>query len=169
MRETSTLSSGYQGIAFTAVLKEADEFVRMLPTESYCAYCGDHATQWDHVVPQTFLTVSETRTFTSGVVPCCQQCNGHLSNMVFESLDERLDYVGWRVKRKHKKIIESPDWSDAEIKELGPGLRRSVKNMADQKRLVANRLRYLERGTFKAWFDVYATDQAVAAEKANRK
>lgn len=147
-------------IAFFQIIQEADLFLAMMPVHSRCVYCGDAAGHWDHVVPHSFIAVGARRTWNAGVLPACYRCNGILGNLIFDSLDERLGHVAKRMEAKHRKILRTPDWTDEEMAEISPNLRKGVIDMLAEKKDLAAKFRYLNRGTFRLWLDLYEQDVA---------
>lgn len=139
-------------------IKQIDRLLRQTDDHSRCVYCGDIATCWDHVVPQSFVSVSKDRQWEHGVAPSCQECNGILSNHLFDNLDDRLTHVLWRVKHKYAKLIAMPEWYDPELKELGPNLRRHITKHVALKKWIHSRMRFLDRGDFDLWLDLSRQD-----------
>lgn len=89
-----------------------------------CEYCGDHATTVDHVIPRSWLGVARGKsTGDTEQVPCCHDCNVHLSNFYLHTIEERTDYIKKYLKREWNNLeVEWPyeeDW-----KQLGNNLRR---------------------------------------------
>lgn len=58
-----------------------------------CRYCGDYATDVDHVLPVT----AGGRNREDNLVASCRFCNAVAFNHVFDSFDERLAYVQRRI------------------------------------------------------------------------
>lgn len=156
LSDASQSETVMRDVAFRGVIDAANVFLGTMPTQGFCVYCGDYATDWDHVVPHSFLTTCERRSYSSGVLPSCHWCNAHLSNGIFETLDERLHFVSGRFFSKHRKILSAPDWTEREIAELGPNLRSGVRQMAIEKQYLRARGVYLGRGVFDLWSLVYA-------------
>lgn len=116
-----------------------------------CYYCGKQATQIDHVIPKNML-----RNFALSTEPItleniarrvlmvfsCGECNRLLSDTFTESLTEKKKLLKSRLKRRHKKLLEIPDWSPNEIEELGYNLRSYVQNSLDRLFLLKERLRW---------------------------
>ena len=95
-----------------------------------CAYCGDRATSKDHVLPVVYSNAhpdmpTERRDLLF-TVPACRQCNSIASGRVFDSLGEKRAYIHDELRRRNRKLLESQSWSDEDLKELGPSLRRRL-------------------------------------------
>lgn len=54
-----------------------------------CQYCGDHATEIDHVVPWSYIENNKD----SNLVASCGPCNRKASNKGFDSFEEKKRYI----------------------------------------------------------------------------
>jgi hypothetical protein len=54
-----------------------------------CLYCGGVADSIDHVLPWSFRPDNAT----NNLVPACMECNGIASNLIFQTLDQKVRYV----------------------------------------------------------------------------
>jgi hypothetical protein len=102
-----------------------------------CYYCGETATCIDHVVPRAMLETLATLEddYVSDVlarfgrrmtVPSCRECNAILSSSYQDSLAKRKAECKRRLRARHRKLLAMPDWSEAELRELGSKLRSQV-------------------------------------------
>lgn len=69
-----------------------------------CGYCfSNWATEYDHLTPRSAggLTVS------SNLFPSCKRCNCILGNLIFDTLEEKRNYVQERLKKKGIKLLSS--------------------------------------------------------------
>jgi len=99
----------------------------------YCVYCGDFFSEMDHYPPAT-----ETR---QGVlIPSCNECNSILSNLRFERFEDRVKYVKKKLKSRYKKALETPEWSEEELSELGQSLREAAVLWREQQRFIRKRV-----------------------------
>jgi hypothetical protein len=108
---------------------------------STCIYCGDAASDRDHVVPVYYRSV---RTYETDTVPACRDCNSAiLSNRPLFTVEDRRAYVAGALRRRLAKT-RSVEWTDEELADLGPALRTAVE--ADQlaRRKLIQRLAYAE-------------------------
>jgi hypothetical protein len=98
---------------------------RMRGAES-CVYCGDWYECRDHYVPVSWLGLQ--RHYTSGdCVPCCQECNLLLGNVRIFDLSQRALFLGDRYQITRSKVLNLPNWSDEELKEIGYSLCKLIK------------------------------------------
>lgn len=66
-----------------------------------CVYCGDLATDLDHVIPSSYGGKSTPE----NLVASCQWCNAKLSNRYFEDgVDGKKAYIRENFQRKFRKI-----------------------------------------------------------------
>ena len=81
----------YSSLRTTRTLSKAKRkpITYELPPQSTCAYCGNHATSWDHVIPYA-ITQKHRR---ENLVPACMKCNGIASAKVFDSFEEKRLYI----------------------------------------------------------------------------
>ena len=62
---------------------------RQLP-DTACGYCFDaQATEWDHMIPWSYRRDNSE----ANLMPSCHRCNAMLYNKVFETIEERREYV----------------------------------------------------------------------------
>ena len=106
---------------------------KLIIEKGRCTYCGISATERDHVVPLSFQRagkrIAQSRTFRDqpdNIVPCCRECNAIASDKVFSSIFEKRSYIKHRLKQKYKKLLQSPNWSQSEIDEMGPKMKRYI-------------------------------------------
>jgi hypothetical protein len=93
-------------------------------TGTKCAYCGQTATERDHVLPRSAdVPKSHLRRLT---VVCCSECNQLAANFIHDSVRERREFVQTRLSIKYRKLLDSPDWTEVELCELGPDLRQNI-------------------------------------------
>src|SRR5262245_52076458 len=102
-----------------------------------CHYCGIACDSVDHAVPQSLIdavrasgdealmaAVSDRRRRMT--VPCCRECN-HLAGAVYdETLDKRRHRIAERFERRHRRLLQIPDWSATELMELAEPMRLRV-------------------------------------------
>jgi hypothetical protein len=69
-----------------------------VPADTICVYCFDRwADSWDHVIPYSYIG---DRLGKTNLVPACRRCNGLASNKMFDSLQEKREYVQNRIAGK---------------------------------------------------------------------
>ncbi len=105
-----------------AIVKERKEFstvVGWMFDKSVCFYCGEHATQKEHVVPQSTL-------YPTWIVPSCVECNVLAGAKPFVSVLDKMHWLKDRRARRYAKLLKMPEWTEDEIAELGHALRSKV-------------------------------------------
>lgn len=89
-----------------------------------CTYCGEHATQMDHVWPVSQMWVWPEN-HVSFVVESCQDCNLKLGAKCFVLMDDRQKEVRRLLEKENKKLLNMK-WSEKELNELGPSMQTYV-------------------------------------------
>lgn len=118
-----------------------------------CYYCGEIADTVDHVVPQSMLQKLSTlededvtallvRFNRRLTVPACFDCNVTLGNSYQDTLAKRKDELKRRLRRRFKKYLDIPEWSDRELGQLGEHLQQRVLAGIYKQQVVLRRLRY---------------------------
>lgn len=107
-----------------------------------CVYCGLDATDRDHLVPVSFLRNGKRKGVFEAqeTVPSCRECNSLLGNNVFDTFEDRLDYVQKRINDKYGDILRQVDWSESEIAEMGYNFRVPLKAVMLAKKITKLRL-----------------------------
>lgn len=120
---------------------------QMLDNREACFYCGDIATEEDHVIPHSFLHgLGAARTgYGTDTLPACRECNGMLGSLVFDTLEERLDELAFKTKTKYKQALSKPDWAERELNELTGNLRGQIRAQGLKKLWVEAKLDNLTR------------------------
>lgn len=99
-----------------------------------CTYCGIVCDTIDHVVPQHLLKSAESSELDlSGVmrmqrweVPSCRECNSAIGGKIFKTLAERRKYAKDHIRKKYASYLRTPNWTEEELDELGPNMKREV-------------------------------------------
>lgn len=107
-----------------------------------CIYCGLRATTVDHFVPLSVVAMLATVGNVKGkfLLPSCGECNGIASNSIFRTVAAKRRYIHERLRKKYRKLLELPDWSEEEKDEIGWNLRTSVEAGMAQKSVLLQRL-----------------------------
>lgn len=97
-----------------------------------CVYCGNLANTLDHVLPVSVaarVNIKSRRHMKQGLnrVPCCGECNRLANNEVFFSIREKRAYIQEKIRFKYRDILKVTIWEPEELDELGPTLRRQIK------------------------------------------
>lgn len=109
-----------------------------------CVYCGDQASQRDHVVPHSVTNSREDKyDFDhTKVVPACKECNAALYNRPLFTVAERAQ---WLLVRLKKKLNQTPTWDKTELNELGKTLRSFVVSQQIKRENLEKRISHLEQ------------------------
>lgn len=119
-----------------------------------CVYCGDIATQWDHVLSLAYVAnlnaVVDWRhpgarhEMRQGfcMVPACAECNRLAGATPFVWIREKRDFIQRKLKKKYDHVLEAETWSDKEIRELGPTLRSHVRNQEWEQKVLNLRIQW---------------------------
>jgi hypothetical protein len=98
-------------------LKEVVDWIR---DRGLCFYCGENATEIEHVIPQRL----EYPTWT---VMSCRECNSLAGGEAFVSALDKARYIRDRRERRYRDLLRMPEWDDEELQEMGPTMRRSIR------------------------------------------
>jgi hypothetical protein len=122
------------------------EYVRRSAVEGQCFYCGVVADTEDHVPPRTvrpiLLAEGLADRYPFIEVPCCRECNSVLGARCVWTLPERKRFIKKALRRRYRKWLAVPDWSESEIGRLGPMLQRAVLHGLAMRDLTLERLRF---------------------------
>ncbi|GAG16814.1 unnamed protein product [marine sediment metagenome] len=118
--------------------------------ENTCYYCGMPASAVDHTIPRIILeslrefkdTLQQMTRGRKLTVPCCGECNSMLGASYQRTLEERKQELKYRLRRKYKKLLAMPYWTDEQIDEFGFHLRDYIEESARQREVVEFRLRW---------------------------
>lgn len=113
-----------------------------------CYYCGMPAGDIEHAVPRASLpdlqvlgisTDEGSRTWT---VASCRECNVLAGATLFPTLAQRKAYIKSRIRKRYRKIINCPRWTDSELAQLGYSLRTAVLETQAKRDEVIARLKW---------------------------
>ncbi len=112
-----------------------------------CIYCGDPATDVDHIPAITWLYAlgsEHFKKFPIITVPACKRCNGWLSDKPFHTIRQRKGYIATRLRRIFDKVMSSPKWEDEEIEEMGAMFKTFLRNREDIRAFGLRKLEWAE-------------------------
>ena len=119
---------------------------------NHCYYCGMPADTTDHAIPQVILRtidrIADPDIYRRMVlrrrltVPCCSQCNSLIGAKYQKSLEERKKYLKARLRRKYKKLLNMPKWTETEINEMGGRMQEYIRESQLLKDDIRKRLRW---------------------------
>ncbi len=107
---------------YDKIVEQKEEFLAVVGwmfDNQVCFYCGEHAVQKEHVVPQVTL-------YPSGIVPSCQECNLLAGAALHTNVLDKLMFIKDLRLKRYRKLLEMPEWSWDEIQDLGKNLRSLV-------------------------------------------
>ena len=110
-----------------------------------CVYCGDHATDEDHVPP----IAAVNRLGPHGqmvLVASCDECNTLAGSLHHTTVSERCIYLEKRIRQRYRNLVLAAEWSAEELAELGPNIRQHIECTETQARKVRRRLEMLAMG-----------------------
>lgn len=113
-----------------------------------CLYCGNPATELDHVFPISIAAQLELRrpsVFAAVrrglvVVPCCGECNRICANRPFLSPLEKRAFLKRQLAKKYGKMARAVVWDEDEIDDLGPNLKSTINQKMQEKARIELRL-----------------------------
>ena len=114
-----------------------------------CRYCGILSTDKEHVTPRSWIDMCkdmkrmgiDVEIPKEIIVPSCRECNMLALDKVFENIKEKKNYIHEKLKRRYRKLLHFPIWSDEEIMELDGGLRLQVFMFNEVVKIIKRRLR----------------------------
>jgi len=118
-----------------------------------CYYCGlENPNTLDHTIPVSYYSSEPVRKKGRKashkdrvpLVDCCSECNTALSNKLFFDVRDRAGYLKEKYLKKYKKLLNSPNWDEEDLEDLGWSLRTTVKNSIRLKENIQNRLTSLD-------------------------
>lgn len=142
-------------------------------TGSACVYCGELATDREHVVPYWFVEglisarKGEAEGLWTWVVPSCSECNSIAGPLLFVTPSQKRKHIREHLAAKYSSEIDGPAWSDEDYEDLGPGLRQFVQT--SQARAEVLRARVAWSGPLPVMAGSSSLVTAVKSELAQRK
>lgn len=131
----------------------SDKFVDSHVGEWRCFYCGEIAGTVDHVVPRSMLrdlrvlgdaAVTAELIHRNRVmeVDCCLECNSRLGPAYSVNLSERRALLKRLLRKKYRRLLDMPDWDDAEIGRMGETLQQVILGRLAKRDVIRRRLLY---------------------------
>ncbi|MCT9846161.1 hypothetical protein N7563_19040 [Leclercia adecarboxylata ATCC 23216 = NBRC 102595] len=109
----------------------------------HCIYCGDNCSglQRDHVVSMAWRGGS--RHYGKGhTIPSCPECNSILGDKAIHSVMERAEYLVTGIAKRNKASLNAQFFTEEELQELDPLLRREVIFGMQDKARIQRRINY---------------------------
>ena len=112
-----------------------------------CFYCGMPADTVDHVpsLNEAYcigLDRIEEEGIRLNLVHACRECNGLLGARESLCPFERRDMAQELLRKRYKRVLNMPDWSDEELEEIGRSMQEEIKKSVDLKRLIQRRVSF---------------------------
>jgi hypothetical protein len=138
---------------------------------STCFYCGTEPTDRDHAIPFSMLSL-ENRNGKCGAsvgitTPSCHECNSILSDLFFETLHDRCEYVNKRIRRRYSKLLHMETWQDWELNEIKGKLRSYVMCKQAERNVAVDRSSWQFKEQFTKLFE-QSFDQAKSEYPDNK-
>ena len=111
----------------------------------HCVYCGERPRDLDHFVPisrAAELTEAGIE-FTKLVVPACNECNLLASDKIFQTLKDKRQFIQAKLAKRYKSLLDSPEWTDRELDQLGFYLKERIVNDLVRKRVIQRRIAWV--------------------------
>ena len=115
-----------------------------LAQTEFCVYCGDPATDRDHVIPSSYSQAIKTFGDTSWVW-ACRECNELLSNKMLVTVPIRAAYLADALKSRHKALLHTAKWTEEELSDLGPMLQQRIRAALIRKNRISARILWCKR------------------------
>jgi hypothetical protein len=110
-----------------------EEVIVYLRDKGLCAYCGEYASDVEHVVPR----VSRLPTWT---VPACHECNAIAGGTVFASFEDKAQFIKDYLAHKYRHVLDSPEWDEDELAEMGHNLRSKIAAAETARKIMQQRI-----------------------------
>ena len=126
-------------------------------TWSNCFYCGTQPTDRDHVIPFSMLSLEKRggkcRGSTGMTTPSCHECNIMLSNLFFETMHDRCEYVNKRIRRRYSKLLHMEKWQEWELDSIKGKLRSYVICKQSERNMAVDRASWQFKEKFTKLFE----------------
>lgn len=110
----------------------------------HCVYCGDWFQCRDHVIPVSWAQVYRDSK-EDQIVHCCTLCNTLAGDFVAFSVIQKANHLAMKYRKKFRKVLRFPNWSDKELEELDYGLKGFVLQQINERLLMEAKLENLDR------------------------
>lgn len=126
----------------------------MIRAMALCIYCGDTATDRDHVLPVSFTHGYRVFIGTKHV-PACRSCNNIAGPAVFKTAKDKAAHIAGRLREKSARLLQTPHWDEAELLTMSPTMAASIKSRRSKAAFMRDRLSMLD-----SFSDARALDDA---------
>jgi hypothetical protein len=118
---------------------------QLIANDNICVYCGVPATALDHFVPISVVNgLARVGIMPHGrfLVPSCRECNSIAGAKCFNSVAAKRRYIQGQLRKKNKRLLAMPYWTDAQISRLGYNLATTMRTSVVRKEWLEARLRW---------------------------
>jgi hypothetical protein len=114
--------------------------------QAICEYCGMPGDSVDHVPPkvtrQKLIDLGIADRYPFCEVTACRECNSALGCRPLWTVSARRKFVKTWLRRRYKKLLSIPDWTDRELLDLGPAMQRYVIDSLTKRDIIDDRIRW---------------------------
>ena len=75
-------------------------------------------------------------------VAACRECNSALGDRVYQTLADRKREAQAHLRRKYRKLLQMPGWTEEELTDVGPSLRSSIGEALKRRDEIRERCRW---------------------------
>jgi hypothetical protein len=109
-------------------------------SDAVCFYCGEPANSRDHVIPHSFLTITD-RSFERGIfTKACRDCNVRMGAFMPDSLAAKCERINALLSRNYRSVLEMPEWTRRELRDMKRTLRTAVQLRLSKKAVACRRI-----------------------------
>jgi len=105
----------------------------------WCVYCGQVAETVEHFPPKSYC-------LDGLLMPACKECNSLAGTDWPTDFGKRKDLVNERLKRRHAKALNTPVWTQEELKEMKRGMRKEIEIWQTRRRIAERRIAWNAEG-----------------------
>lgn len=99
----------------------------------FCCYCGELATTREHFPPLVAV-------HWGLILPACKECNAFAGTEWCFDFEMRISHIKQKIKYKYRRCLQTPDWEQDAISELGYGLKDGVITWGELKKIIEKRI-----------------------------
>ena len=111
-------------------------------------YCGAPADSIDHIPPKVarakLLALNLALAYPFATVDACRECNSTLGAKALWTVAERKAEIAACLRHKHRALLASPDWTQADLGTLGDTFKAHVAFQQAHKAIVRARIDWAE-------------------------
>lgn len=115
---------------FKAARQNYQNCLRQMMTERICLHCGLDGDAWDENAPSSIFIVVYRIARDSHIdmrIPICRECKRLSAWRAFRTPEEKRRCIRTELRSKYGSDLDTAEWHDEEIEELGYALGSAVK------------------------------------------